>query len=111
MRLSGVNAFTLVYEKGASRSRGPLKIFALPNDLTFARLGLSVSRRVGTAPRRNRIKRQLRETFRQLDPAIGGPYDFVIVVRPHDPLPPAEYHAILSGVMTKLIEVLQKRAE
>ena len=41
-----------------------LQIWALPNQLDYARLGLVVGRRHGNAVRRNRIKRVLREAFR-----------------------------------------------
>jgi len=102
MRLSGKLAFAAVYDAGISRSRGPLKIFALPNSLDHARLGLSISRRVGNAPTRNRIKRLLRESFRLLDPNQRGSYDFIIVVRPHPPLTLPEYQLLLRDLFQRL---------
>jgi ribonuclease P protein component len=83
-------------------SRGPIMLYARPNGLPHPRLGLSVSRRVGTAARRNLIKRRLREAFRlhQHDLPIG--YDLVIVVRPHEPLILAEYQKLLTSLMLKL---------
>ena len=65
-------------------------------------LGLSVAARVGTAPRRNRIKRLLREAFRLMQHDFPRPYDLVIVVRPHEPLILAEYQRILRALMVKL---------
>ena len=102
MRLSGKLAFAMVYDGGMSRSRGPLKVFALPNTLSPGRMGLSVSRRVGTAPQRNRIKRLLRESFRHLDPANRAGYDFIVVVRPHAALALVEYQIILDDLMKRL---------
>ncbi len=102
MRLSGSLAFAAVYESGVSRTRGPIKLFALPNSLPNPRLGLSVSRRVGTAPQRNRIKRLIRDSFRQLDPALRKPFDFIAVVRPHKPLELADYQRILADLIERL---------
>ena len=56
--------FDAVYSNKTRESRGPLTVYALPNDLGHPRVGFSVSRKVGTAPRRNRIRRLLREAFR-----------------------------------------------
>ena len=100
--------YACLRERGESIAR-PLKIFSLPNELPAARLGLSVSRRVGSAPRRNQIKRLLRETFRQLDPAVRGRYDFVVVVRPHAPLALEEYQTIVTSLIVKLSEAYSKR--
>jgi ribonuclease P protein component len=101
MRLSGKLAFERVYENAVKQTRGPLKAFCMPNGLTHARLGLSVSRRVGTAPRRNRIKRLLRESFRLLPLNRSLGYDVVIVVRPHEPLTLAAYQQLLAELAAK----------
>src|SRR5580704_8891331 len=63
-RLSGKLLFAAVYDAKVKRSAGPLVAYSLPNELKHSRLGLSVSRRVGTAVRRNSIKRRIREAFR-----------------------------------------------
>jgi ribonuclease P protein component len=46
-----------------------------------SRVGLTVSRKVGNAVRRNRIKRWLREVVRSLPPPLGGPWDLVFIPR------------------------------
>jgi ribonuclease P protein component len=76
-------------------SRGPLAAYSLPNDLGHPRLGISISRRVGTAPVRNRIKRLLREAFRLHRYDLPRGYDLVIVVRPHVPMGLADYQKLI----------------
>src|SRR4051812_41010525 len=95
-------AFSAVFDSGIKQSRGPLTAFAVPTTQSSARLGLSVGRRVGTAPRRNRIKRLLRESFRLMQHDFPRAYDLVIIVRPHEPLILAEYQRLLTGMMVKL---------
>ena len=101
-RVRGREEFAAVFDAKVRQSRGPLTAYALPTDGKSPRLGLSVSRRVGTAPRRNRIKRLLREAFRLMRHDFPRPYDLVIVVRPHEPLILAEYQRMLSALMVKL---------
>ncbi|HAI13660.1 MAG TPA: ribonuclease P protein component [Phycisphaerales bacterium] len=101
-RLHGKTDFSAVYKQGKRWYGGPLVVVAVPNDLTFNRLGLSVSRKVGNAVKRHRIKRLLRESFRlsQCEHPIG--YDIIIIVRPHDLLAQVEYQTILLKSLSKL---------
>ena len=108
-RLSGKLNFAAVFDARVREARGPITVYARPNSLKYPRLGISISRRVGTAPRRNRIKRMLRETFRLMQHDFPRGYDVVIVPRPHAPLILAEYQRILSGTMVKLHSVWLKR--
>ena len=100
-RLSGKLAFSAVYAATAKQSRGPLVAYSKPNELTHYRWGLSVSRRVGNAIRRNRVKRLLRESIRILQPDFPGSYDIILVVRPHDPLELKEYQTILTALIQR----------
>jgi ribonuclease P protein component len=71
--------FTLVYKRGCTQADPLLVLKALPNKLDFSRYGISVSKHVGNAVVRNRIKRQLREIVRS-EALISG-WDIVIIAR------------------------------
>ncbi|MFG0248100.1 MAG: ribonuclease P protein component [Phycisphaeraceae bacterium JB051] len=101
-RLHGNLAFAAVFDTGKRYYAGPLVVIAVPNDVEHCRMGLSVSRKVGNAVKRHRIKRLLRESFRLSQEEHPGGYDIVIVVRKHDLLSQAEYQALLLKAMNKL---------
>jgi ribonuclease P protein component len=102
--------FSAVYEGKTRESRGPLTVYGLPNALGHPRLGMSVSRKVGTAVRRNRIRRLIRESFRLLQHDLPQGYDWVVVVRPHEPLILAEYQKLLQAMLVRLHNTWSKRA-
>jgi len=84
-RLSGRRLFSAVFRHRVRRSSGPLTVAARPNGLTHNRLGLSVPKRVGNAPQRNRAKRLVREALRLHQHDLPAGYDLVVSVRAHDP--------------------------
>ena len=71
--------YTLVYSKGRSWTSDLLVMKTLPNGLTFSRYGSSVSKRVGKAVARNRVKRVLREILRS-KPLEPG-WDIIFIAR------------------------------
>lgn len=101
-RLRLAREFRAVYEARCRKAQGPLVLFARPNDMEHPRLGLSVRRTVGTAVRRNRIKRLIREAFRFMQHDWPRGYDLIVVVRPHDPLTLAEYQRCIHKAMRQL---------
>jgi ribonuclease P protein component len=81
-RLSRSAEFDRVYRQGRSQASRYLVLYAFPRGGDEGpRLGLSVSRKLGGAVERNRIKRLLREVFASQEPTLARGYDLVIVAR------------------------------
>ncbi len=78
-RLTRSAEFDAVYRRGRSAASRHLVAYGFPGD-HGARLGVAVSRKVGGAVVRNKLKRQLREAFEALETA--PPMDIVLVARP-----------------------------
>ncbi len=85
-RLTRSGDFDAVYRRGKSASGRHLVVYAfrredaLPEDV--ARLGVSISRKVGGAVERNRLKRVLREQFAVFAAELPRGTDFVAIARP-----------------------------
>jgi ribonuclease P protein component len=73
--------FTRVYERRCSARADCLSVHACPNELGFTRVGFSVSRKVGIAVLRNRLKRLYREAFRLSRDQLPKGFDFVLIPR------------------------------
>lgn len=110
-RLRKREDFNAVYEAKVRESRGPLTVYARPNGLPHSRMGISTSRKVGIAARRNRIRRLLRESFRQLQHELPRGYDLLVIVRAHEPLMLAEYQKLIPAILSKLHERWQRKSE
>lgn len=64
MRFHNSSDYKLLFDKGVKQHSKHLIVFTMEKNDGPTRLGLTVSRKVGGAVVRNRIKRQLREIFR-----------------------------------------------
>jgi ribonuclease P protein component len=81
-RLSRSAEFERVYRHGRSHANRYLVLYAFPREgNSESRLGVSVSRKVGGAVVRNRVKRLLREAFRARDDHVAPGRDVVVVAR------------------------------
>jgi ribonuclease P protein component len=80
-RLSRSRDFDTVYRHGRSFSTRFFTLYSFPREEgDESRLGLAVPKSVGSAVKRNRLKRTLREVWRAKERPGGN--DYVLVARP-----------------------------
>jgi ribonuclease P protein component len=110
-RLSRSAEFERVYRQGRSKANRYLVLYAFPREeeqpeggADGPRLGVSVSRRVGGAVDRTKVKRLLREAFWAESERLPHGSDYVVVARP-DSRELAERDG-MSGVRTALAELV-----
>jgi ribonuclease P protein component len=83
-RLSRSRDFDAVYRQGRSTSTRHLVLYSFPReeaDGEGPRLGLAVSRQLGGAVERNRLKRRLRAAFDELSEGRSEDVDYVLIAR------------------------------
>lgn len=80
-RLQKRATFREVYARGRKLYGRHLVLFALENRGAESRLGITVTRRLGGATLRNRVRRRLREMFRRQVAHRAAGWDFVVNVR------------------------------
>ncbi len=96
LRLKRPKDFAAV-RRGGKRWRDNLvSLNVLPNGLPHSRFGFIISHSVGTAVRRNRIKRRLHAAVRGWLPAIQGGYDVVVIA--HGAIAAAQYDEIVAAL-------------
>jgi ribonuclease P protein component len=82
MRLKKSRDFRRVQGRGRKIRQPNLMLLVLPGQGSRTRIGLTVSRRVGNAVVRNRVKRWLREGLRHQYPDVSGCWDVVVIAHP-----------------------------
>ncbi len=110
-RLSRSAEFERVYRQGRSVGNRFLVLYSFPRSSAGepadgARLGVSVSRKVGGAVERNKVKRLLREAFGTLAERLPDDQDVVVVARPE--VRELAARDGLDGVKRELAELVDK---
>ena len=84
-RLVSNEQFKDVLARSRRWSNGLLILYMAENDCGYCRLGVSVGKSRGNAVARNRLKRLLREAFRQSQDSIPAGFDYVLMISPRWP--------------------------
>jgi ribonuclease P protein component len=86
-RLSRSSDFQRIYRQGSSTASRFLVLYSFKRPAETGaegpRLGLSVSKKLGGAVVRNRVKRLLREAVQGCAGHLAEEYDLVVIARPH----------------------------
>lgn len=102
-RLTRSGDYDRVRRQGRSKAHPLLILSTAPNGGEMTRVGLAVGRKVGTAVRRNRAKRLLREAARARLSDLPPGQDVVLIARP-------ALAAARLGEVSAVLETLLRRA-
>src|SRR5262249_16612959 len=100
--------FRRVYARRRSASDAWLIVYACPNGLPYLRSGLSVSRRIGKATLRNRLRRLYREAFRLTRHEMPVGLDLVLIPRGGEEPPLEELKLSLPRLVGQLSRKLAR---
>jgi ribonuclease P protein component len=73
--------FTGLYRRGRRLKSRYFHLVFQPNGLEYSRMAVVVSKKVGRATVRNRIKRRFRELFRRNKDLLGEPCDLIFIAQ------------------------------
>jgi ribonuclease P protein component len=101
-RLTRRSDYQRVYARHCQVSDQWFRVYGVPNDLNRSRVGLSVSRRVGNAVQRHRVRRGIRETFRRNKDKLTRSWDVIVVARPSAADPHCDVASSLPSLLQRL---------
>lgn len=82
LRIKKNKEFQQVFQKGKSFANRQFVVYVMKKeDQDTFRIGLSVSKKIGNAVKRNQIKRYIRQAFLEMKEEIKKGNDYVIIAR------------------------------
>jgi ribonuclease P protein component len=109
LRILSPREFERVFAERESAGDSTIVLYGAANGLEHPRLGLTVSRKVGSSVVRNRWKRLLREAFRLKQHELP-PFDFVCIPRAASP-PPLSHLLETLPELAKSIQLKHERKQ
>lgn len=94
-RLTSRRAFDYVHKKGKSIANNTLVLVYAPTKYNL-RVGFSVSKKIGKANVRNKIKRRLKEGFRLMIPYLDNKYNYLFIARNN--AADCDYHQLVNSM-------------
>ncbi len=108
-RIKKNKEFQDVFQHGSSTANRQFVVYVLQrDDHEHFRIGLSVSKKIGNAVVRNRVKRLIRQFFLEHKEQVNQQKDYVIIAR--KPVVDMDYHEVKSSLqhVLKRAKVLNK---
>ena len=96
--------YDAVYREGRRRSSREFAVFLRPNGLELSRFGWSIKKALGSAVKRNRMRRRIREIIRLHRQEIAPGWD--IVIHPRSTVATAKF----SSLGEELLKLLPRNA-
>ena len=89
--------FKRLYNRGKSAATQYVVVYTRQNNSAQNRLGITVSKKIGGAVQRNRVRRRLKEIYRLSEHTLNSGYDIVVVARLKSRF--AEYRELEASVL------------
>ncbi|GHH98124.1 ribonuclease P protein component [Neobacillus kokaensis] len=103
LRIKKNKDFQTVFQKGKSFANRQFVVYSLSKeDQDYFRIGLSVSKKIGNAVTRNRVKRYIRQSILELKDQLVPGNDYVIIAR--KPAAEMDFPAV-KGSLTHVLKV------
>lgn len=91
-----------VFNQGCSYKNQHFVLYTLPTEKSYSRVVFCVGKKIGTAVRRNRIRRRVRSAFSELMVSIRPGFDLALIARN------TVFEESYMGIVSSLREILKK---
>ena len=101
-KLKSSKSFEYTHKHGKSFANNNLVLIVAPTKFNL-KVGFSVSKKLGKAVVRNKVKRRLREGFRQLIPCLNQHFNYMFIAK--QTAAECDYHQLLSSMKHLLLKM------